>query len=214
MSEQITGKASFGLDLDGMVAEAWRIFTDRPLTLLGVSALIVGVGIVAHLFAVGLFLWLPFTVCIPHAAVLILSGTRSDRVFLGWTDRYPSLLALFAPACLVYLVLAPILAPVMGPLGEAETWPLAAFVPILLEKTVAYTLGLAALLAIRRNLSPTIALAELFATRRHTLEAFLVGAGLALFSISGLLVCFIGVIATTAFAWVCLGVAYYQMFEA
>lgn len=215
MSEQITGKASFGLDVDRMVFEAWRIFTDRPLTLLGVSTLIGVVGIVAHFFVVGPFLWLPFTLCVPYAAVVILSGIRTDRVFLGWVDRYPSLLALYVPASLLYAILITLLLPFMSLLDSIyEVWPIAAFVPVLLEQTLTFTLGLAALLAIRRGLSPTVALAELFASRRHTLEAFLLGGALALFSVSGLLVCCIGLFATTTLAWICLGVAYYQIFEA
>ena len=215
MSEQNTGKATFGLDIDRMVVEAWRIFTDRPLTLLGVSTLIVLVGFVAHLFVVGAFPWLPFTLCIPYATVTILAGSRTDRTFLGWVDRYPSMLALFVPAALAFVILIPLCSPhVRLSDRSGELWLFATLAPIMVEKTLSFTLSLAALLAIRRNLSPTTAIAELFATRRHTLEAFLLGGGLALFSISGLLVCCVGVIATTAFAWVCLGVAYYQMFEA
>ena len=214
MSEQITGRASFGLDVDRMVFESWRIFTDRPLTLLGVSALIVAVGIVAHVLVVGAFLWLPFTMCVPYASVSILSGPRTDRIFLGWVDRYPSLLVLYVPAGLLYAIFLTLFLPYMGILDDVrEVWPVAAFVPVLVENTISFTLGLAALLTIRRNLSPTTAIAELFATRRHALEAFLLGGALALFSVSGLLVCCIGLFATTAFAWVCLGVAYYQMFE-
>ncbi len=234
MSELRTGVETFGLDMEGMVKDAWRVFRDRPLTLLGVSVLVTLGSIVAHFLYVGVFFWLPFSLCIPFAVVMILANEKSDRSFLGWVDYYPRLLTIFLPAALIYLVTIPIVMPrvggfelVNGPDGQAgSAFPqevvlkgsflssyLVFFFPLLVEKVLAFTFGLAGLLSVRRKLSPTEALIGLFATKRHTVEAFLLGGTLAVVSLSGLLVCCVGVIATTTFAWICLGVAYYQMFE-
>ena len=235
MRELRTGVETFGLDMEGMVKEAWRVFRDRPLTLLGVSVLVMLGSIVSHFLYVGVFFWLPFSLCIPFAAVMILAHEKSDRSFLGWIDYYPRLLTLFLPAALVYLAYIPFLMPRFGGFefvfdNEVETaayaFPhevglkgsllgsyLIFALPLMLEKILAFTLGLAALLSVRRKISPTEALIEVFATKRHTVEAFLLGGTLAILSLSGLLVCCVGVVATGTFAWICLGVAYYQMFE-
>lgn len=234
MTEFKTGVETFGLDLEGMVKEAYRVFRDRPLTLLGVSILVMLGSFVAHFLYVGLFFWLPFSLCIPFAVVMMLAHEKSDRSFLGWVDYYPRLLVVFLPAALVYLFTIPIVMPRIGGfefifdagIERSEAFPrevgfkgsplnsyLIFCIPLLIEKILAYTLGLAALLAVRRKLSPTEALLELFATPRHTVEAFLLGGTLAVLSLSGFLLCCVGIVATTTFAWVCLGVAYYQMFE-
>jgi hypothetical protein len=230
MSEQTSGRASFGLDMEKMVVQAWRIFVNRPLTILGVSALVIVVGILVHVFLVGAFFWLPFTLCIPYAAVQIQTKEKSDRIFLGWIDRYPTLLAVFLPAALAFILLLLLVLPPVSGISvvektieeSSETIPynidwksprLGILIPILIEKILAFGFGLAALLALRKNLTAVDAVIELFSTWRHALEVFLLAGVLALFSLSGILVCCVGIVATTTFAWICLGVAYYQMFE-
>jgi len=230
MSERETGRATFGLDMEKMVAQAWRIFLNRPLTILGVSALVTVVGIVAHVFLVSALFWLPFTLCIPYATVHLRVNEKSDRIFLGWIDKYPRLLAVFLPAALAFILFLPlVLPPVSGisvvekTFGETEetvpyqldwkTPRLGILLPILFEMVLAFALGLAALLSLRKNLSAADAIIEVFATKRHALEVFLLAGVLAIFSLSGVLVCCVGLFATTTFAWICLGVAYFQMFE-
>ncbi|MCA9415367.1 MAG: hypothetical protein KC917_03815 [Candidatus Omnitrophica bacterium] len=234
MREFRTGVETFGLDMEGMVKEAWRVFRTRSLTWLGISILVMLGSFVAHFLYIGVFFWLPFSLCIPFAVVMILAREKTDRIFLGWVDYYPRLLTIFLPAALVFLVTVPIVMPKIGgfeiisdrDVETAFAFPrevalkdsfLSSYLvfafPLLLEKILAFTFGLAGLLSIRRKLSPTEALIELFATKRHTVEAFLLGGTLAVLSLSGFLVCCIGVIATTTFAWICLGVAYYQIFE-
>ena len=234
MNELKTGVETFGLDMEEMVKDAWRVFRDRPMTLLGVSIVVMLGSIVGHFLFVGVFFWLPFSLCIPFAVVMILAHEKSDRSFLGWVDYSPRLLTVFLPAALVFLVTVPIAMPKLegfefvfdhevqtpyalpqevGLKGSFMSSYLVFFFPLLVEKVLAFTLGLAGLLSVRRKLTPTEALLEVFSTRRHTLEAFLLGGTLAVLSLSGLVVCCVGVIATTTFAWICLGVAYYQMFE-
>jgi len=220
--------------MEGMVKEAWRVLMSRPMTLLGVSVLVMLGSIVAHFLYVGVFFWLPFSLCVPFAVVMMIAHEKSDRSFLGWVDYYPRLLAIFLPAALVFLVATPIVMPrlegfelvsdqdvetdhafpqevwLKGSLFGSYLWIV---LPVMAEKILAFTFGLAGLLAVRRKLSPTEALIELFATKRHTVEAFLLGGTLAILSLSGFLVCCVGAIATTTFAWICLGVAYHQMFE-
>ncbi len=114
MRELRTGVETFGLDMEGMVKDAWRVFRDRPLTLLGVSVLVTLGSIVSHFLYVGVFFWLPFSLCIPFAVVMILAHEKSDRSFLGWIDYYPRLLTIFLPAALVYLITIPIAMPRVG----------------------------------------------------------------------------------------------------
>lgn len=221
MSEQISGRASFGLDMEKMVVQAWRIFVNRPLTILGVSALVTVVGVLAHVFLIGAFFWLPFTLCIPYAAVQIQTREKSDRIFLGWIDRYPTLLAVFLPAAIAFILLVLLVLPRLSGISVLDMFfridvkvpRLVILIPVLIEKVLAFTLGLAALLALRKGLSAADAVIELFSSWRHTLEVLLLAGVLALFSVSGILVCCVGIFATSTFSWICLGVAYFQMFE-
>jgi len=224
VNQQKQGVAEFGLDLEGMVARAWRIFLKRPLTLLGVSCLVQVLWLPAHIFGIPSFFWLPFSLCVPFATIHLIREEPSDRIFLGWIHLYPRVLMVFAPAAVVFVVLYVVCGFVQifvaqlfandlsGRLAMMLYWG-RFFIPVLAESILGHTLALAALLAVRRKLSATDALLELFSTRRQVLEAFLLGSSLAMFGMSGALVCCVGIFATTAFAWICLGVAYYQMFE-
>ncbi len=224
MNERKHGTAEFGLDLEGMVARAWRIFLKRPLTLLGVSSLILILWLPAHIFGIPSFFWLPFCLCVPFATIHLLREEPSDRIYLGWIHLYPRILMVFVPAAVAFVVLYVFCGFVQifvqqlfandlsGWISSMLYWG-RFFIPVLAESILGHTLALAALLAVRKKIPATDALLELFSTRRQTLEAFLLGSSLAMFGMSGALVCCVGIFATTAFAWICLGVAYYQMFE-
>lgn len=221
MNDQKAGSAVFGLDVEKMVREAWRVFQTRPLTLLGVSCLVQILWIPTHLFGITAFFWLPFTLCVPYATVHLLRNEPTDRVFLGWLDLYPRVIVVFMPVALAFLwFLSEAYFPSMTGLGLGLLtrkflgffWA-SLFFPLLVEAILAYVFGLAALLCVRKKLSPVEAILELFTTPRHAIEAFLVGSALALFGLSGMVVCCFGVLLTTTFAWICLGVAYFQIFE-
>lgn len=224
MNEQKAGAAVFGLNLEKMVEQAWRVFLSRPLTLLGVACLVLAAWLPTHILGLPSFFWLPFTLCVPFASVCILRNEKSDRTYLGWVEMYPRTLAVFLPAALVFLFLFVVcgffhlfvvqvsVEKLPRRMATMLYWS-RFFLPVLAESILGHTLALAALIAVRKKISATDALFELFATRRHTVEAFLLGGTLALFGMSGALVCCVGIFATTTFAWICLGVAYYQMFE-
>ncbi len=224
MASQQTGTATFGLDFEKMVAQAWRVFLSRPLTLLGVSCLIQVLWLPAHLIGLGAFFWLPFTLCVPFATVLLLRNEVTDRSFLGWINLYPRILAIYSPAAILFVVLCltcgfaslfvsgVALKEGSGRLAASLAWgPM--LLPILVEAVLGNVLGLAALVSARKRVTAIDSLLELFSTRRQVLEVFLLGGGLALFGLSGILVCCVGLLVTTTFSWICLGVAYYQMFE-
>lgn len=224
VASQKTGTATFGLDFEKMVAQAWRVFLSRPLTLLGVSCLVQILWLPAHLLGLGAFFWLPFTLCVPFATVLLLRNEVTDRSFLGWIHLYPRILVIYAPAALAFIVLCVVCGFaslfVAGLALEEESGRLAAslawgpmLLPILAEAILGNVLAVAALLAVRKRQTAIDSLLELFSTRRQVWEALLLGSGLALFGLSGFLVCCIGVLVTITFSWICLGVAYYQMFE-
>jgi hypothetical protein len=213
MTEQSTGRAQFGLDFDQVVRDAWRIFIDRPMTLLGVAALVVLVGIGVHILFLPVFLWLPFTICVPFAASQMRREERTDRIFLGWIRSYPKLLAIYLPAAFIYAILVPFMCPDSYLLDLEKNVHFALFIPVYVELVLAAILTLAGLVALRREVTATDAIFLLFSTRRRMLELFLLGNLAALFGLIGLFVCCLGVIATTTFSWLCLGVAYHQIFE-
>ncbi|GMV65011.1 MAG: hypothetical protein KJ050_15135 [Candidatus Omnitrophica bacterium] len=224
MNDDQKGVVEFGLDAEGMVARAWKIFLTRPLTLLGVSCLVQICWLPAHLLALPSIFWLPFTLCVPFATVQLLRGEKTDRLFLGWIELYPRVLMVFVPAAISFIVLYVISGFVQFYLVQLFSEGLTNrlmfslyvgrfFLPVLAESILGHMVALAALLAVRKKLSATEAWLELFSTRRQVLETFLLGGMLALFGMSGLVVCCVGTFATTTFAWICLGVAYYQIFE-
>jgi hypothetical protein len=224
VTEEKTGSAVFGLDLEKMVRLAWRVFLDRPLTLLGVSCLVQVMWLPTHLLALPAFFWLPFALCIPYASILLLRSEKTDRIFLGWVDFYPRVLVVYSPAALTFLVLLVItgivrifvvqlsVAELPGTLATMLYWG-RFFIPVLAESILGHMLTLAALLAVRKKLSPTEAILELFSSKRNALEVLLLTGSLSLFGMSGALLCCVGILATTTFSWICLGVAYYQIFE-
>jgi hypothetical protein len=224
VNEHKSGVAEFGLDVEGMVTSAWRVFISRPLTLLGVSCLIQILWFPAHLFGLPAIFWLPFVICVPYATVHILRGESSDRMFLGWIRHYPRLLVIFIPAALVFVVLyilcvfmqifvAQLFANDLSTRVAMMLYWGRFFIPIMIESILGHMLALAAILSVRKKLSATDAILELFSTRRQFLEVFLLASTLALFGMSGGIICCVGIFATTTFSMICLGVAYYQLFE-
>jgi hypothetical protein len=245
MEDHQRGVTEFGLNLEGLVREAWRIFLSRPLTLLGVSCLVQICWLPTHLFGVTSFFWLPFTLCVPYATVLILRGEKSDRIYLGWINWYPRLLAIFSGVAVIFTILLVLCGAWVAPVshtmdvyqtilpeiakksaegvsftvdGSRAGLPFLAsggwlLLPLLLESILTFMVGLVGMVSIRKKVSAPEAFFEVFNSWRHILEVVLFGMMLGIFALSGLVVCCVGILVTTTFAWICLGVGYYQMYE-
>ena len=229
MTEERTGAVAEGLDWRAVFLDAWRVFSARPVTLLGLTAAILVLWIPTHFLLFPSVLWVPLTLVVPCTAIGIRRGEATGLLDAARLGKYPEVLAILSPAAAAFILLQTfpyyLLAGASGFFGSEsllrgillspfQAFDLTASAPVgLVEIFLAFLLGPSALLSVHRGRSSVDCLVEVFSDRRRAIEVFQLAIVLTLVFALGLAFCCVGAIFSACFAWACLGAAYLQLFE-